>query len=103
MHGAQGTARLDKCSVCVGGNTGNTGSTCTPDCKGQWYTDPSQKAVVDACKVCGGDCVDQGDGTFTGACACKKTYTELDIKVPPIGAALLQNTTIVIVGSKRQW
>ena len=74
--------------MCVGGNTGNTGSTCTPDCKGQWYTDPSQKAVVDACKVCGGDCVDQGDGTFTGKCACKKTYTKLDIKVPPIGAAL---------------
>lgn len=55
-----GLAILDKCDVCVGGNTGVT-SNCTQDCNGVW----GGTATIDACGVCGGDgssC--SNDGTF---------------------------------------
>ena len=44
-----GTAYLDNCQTCVGGNTGQTA--CTQDCNGDW----GGSAVVDECGICGGD------------------------------------------------
>ena len=43
-----GSAYLDNCAVCVGGNTGATA--CTQDCAGIW----GGNAVFDDCGVCGG-------------------------------------------------
>ncbi len=53
---ANGTATLDDCGICVGGNTGKTA--CVVDCKGV----KDGKATVDACGICSG-------GT-TGLVAC---------------------------------
>jgi hypothetical protein len=41
-----GAAALDKCNICVGGNTGNTA--CIPDCANVW----GGSATVDDCGVC---------------------------------------------------
>ena len=44
-----GTASVDFCGVCAGGNTGNVpNTTCTTDCHG----DPNGTAFIDGCNVC---------------------------------------------------
>ncbi len=55
---AGGTAFLDNCGTCVGGNTGNTA--CTQDCAGVW----GGTAFIDNC----GNCV----GGNTGSTACNQ-------------------------------
>ena len=51
-HGdLNGTASLDECEVCSGGNTGLTpNSTCEQDCNGDW----GGKAFIDDCQQCVG-------------------------------------------------
>lgn len=58
-----GTARIDRCGDCVGGNTGKSG--CTSDCNGDYYSeeDAANRAVLDEC----GQCV----GGQTGLTACE--------------------------------
>ena len=70
---ANGTASIDDCGVCSGGNTGVTPNACPKDCNG----DANGTAAVDACGVCSGgatgipidncnvDCNGVTDGTAT--------------------------------------
>ena len=91
-----GKAYPDQCGICVEGNTGKV--PCQNDCAGNFFADPSLRAAVDECKICGGDCVKDGlnaDGSakFSGDCPCKKVYSRIDIAVPPI-AALPQGNSL---------
>ena len=45
-----GTARIDNCGQCVGGNTGKTG--CPADCNGDFSLNPEDRAEVDGCGNC---------------------------------------------------
>ena len=62
-----GTASVDNCGVCSGGNTGKTpNSTCTKDCFGVW----KGTAAVDNCGVCaGGTTGNTPNSTCSGACS----------------------------------
>ena len=55
-----GTARVDGCGQCVGGNTGKTG--CPADCNGDFFPNPEDRADYDEC----GNCV--GGNTGDEAC-----------------------------------
>ena len=61
-----GTASIDDCGVCSGGNTGKTpNSTCTQDCNNEW----GGTASIDNCNICSGGSTNiVPNSTCSGGC-----------------------------------